>query len=116
MDQGNQLLRSEAEEIEYTEEQMDELIRCKLDIIYFAEKYFKIVHIDKGEHVIDLYPFQKSMLKAFVEPNPDKRHLCVLASRQIGKCVSQDTKIKLRNKNTGEIMEVSIGDFYDRVR
>jgi len=29
-----------------------------------------------------------------------------------GKCVGINTKIKLRNKKTGEIIETTIGDFY----
>jgi ABC-type Mn2+/Zn2+ transport system ATPase subunit len=30
-----------------------------------------------------------------------------------GKCFCINTKIKLRNKKTGEIIETTIGDFYD---
>lgn len=32
-----------------------EIVRCKKDIVYFAENYFRIVNLDKGLHVIKLY-------------------------------------------------------------
>lgn len=82
---GNSNLRGAGEIVDYTDEQIDEIIKCKTDIIYFAENYFKIVHMDKGEHIIQLYDFQKSILKSFVENDSEKRHRCLLSSRQIGK-------------------------------
>jgi hypothetical protein len=36
-------------------------------------------------------------------------------SRQIGKCVSYNTKIRVRNKVTKEILEISIGELYDKL-
>ena len=39
-----------------------ELIRCRSDIVYFAEKYFTIVNQDQGEHVIKLFPKQQELL------------------------------------------------------
>ena len=84
MYQGDPTLRGAGEKIEYTPELMREYIRCKEDIIYFAEKYFKIITIDDGEITIKLWDFQKKLLKAFVDPSP-KRHAIVLASRQVGK-------------------------------
>ncbi len=83
--QGNQLLRREGEKIEYSPDTIKEWIRCSEDIIYFAEKYFRIITIDEGEKIIQLYEFQKRMLKAFVTPKEGKRHSIVLSSRQIGK-------------------------------
>ena len=35
--------------------------------------------------------------------------------RQSGKCVHKDTMITLRSKETGEILEISIGDFYKMI-
>lgn len=32
-----------------------EIAKCKRDIVYFAEKYFRIINLDKGLHVIKLY-------------------------------------------------------------
>ena len=81
---GDKTLRAAGEKIEYTPEMLREYIRCKEDVIYFAEKYFKIVTIDEGEKLIELWDFQKKILKAFVDPSP-KLHAIVLASRQVGK-------------------------------
>lgn len=33
-----------------------------------------------------------------------------------GKCVSHDTLINIRNKSTGEIISIPIGDFYEMVK
>ena len=82
---GNTSLRSAGEKIEYTPEQIKEYIRCSQDILYFAEKYFHIVTIDEGKKLIELYEFQKKILKVYVDPSPDKRHLILLVPRQSGK-------------------------------
>lgn len=65
----------------YTQEHIDELKRCKNDIIYFAENYIKIVHIDHGLIPIQLRDYQKKALLAML----NNRFLLYLASRQIGK-------------------------------
>jgi len=78
-------LRQHGEIVEYTQEMVQEYIRCKEDIIYFAETYFYIVNVDRGKELINLFEYQKKMLKAMIEPPLGKRHLCILSSRQLGK-------------------------------
>ena len=108
-------LRAEGEQIEYTKEMIQEYIRCKEDIVYFAEKYFKIVSY-KGEHCIELREYQKRMLKAMIGGDGDERqHVACVAARQIGKCHGKDTKIKIRNKKTGVIEEIKTEDFYNKI-
>ena len=46
------------EELEYTEEQIRELLRCKDDILYFCQTYVKIVTLDYGEILFDPYKYQ----------------------------------------------------------
>lgn len=58
-----------------------ELKRCKDDIIYFAEKYFRIVSLKDGLTIVKLYDKQRQLLN-FIKDN--KRVVC-LASRQSGK-------------------------------
>jgi len=91
MYKGNPLLRSRGEKIDYTPEMLNEYIKCKEDIIYFAENYFYIVNIDLGKIKIPLYKYQKKMLKAMKTPQRYrgelKRHCIVLSSRQVGKSV-----------------------------
>lgn len=79
-------LRHEGQEIFMDDKLMLEWHRCRKDIIYFAEKYFHIVDPDKGRVKIQLYEYQKRMLKAFVGDDEEKkRHSVCLSSRQIGK-------------------------------
>ena len=78
---GKEKLRGAGEEIEYTPEMIQEWIKCKTDIIYFAEKYFYIVSIDDGKHKISLFDFQKKTLKLFMGDDDN----IVLMPRQMGK-------------------------------
>ena len=41
------------------QEYIQEIMKCKKDIIYFAEKYFTIISPAKGKHLIELYDKQK---------------------------------------------------------
>ena len=58
-----------------------EIAKCKRDIVYFAEKYFRVINLDKGLHVIKLYDVQKEFLRFFVDNN---KVICV-SGRQQGK-------------------------------
>lgn len=59
---------------------VSEIKKCRKDIVYFAEKYFRIIG-DGGLQVIKLYPKQKELLRAMQR---ESRLIC-LASRQCGK-------------------------------
>ncbi len=85
MYQGDANIRGAGEKFSYTPEQIQEVIRAREDIIYFAEKYFKIITIDEGEIFIKMYDFQKKIIKGFLEPPDKKRHCVLLSGRQIGK-------------------------------
>ena len=54
-----------------------EIAKCKRDIKYFAEKYFKIINLDKGLMTINLYDKQKELLDFFV----NEKRCIVCASR-----------------------------------
>ena len=97
------------EEFEY---RISEIAKCKRDICYFAEKYFRIISLDYGLQIIKPYQKQRELLRFFVN---EKRSI-ILSSRQSGKCVCKDTKIKIKNKKTGEIEELTIEDFYKRFK
>jgi len=115
MFQGNQSLRAEGEKITYTKELIDEYIRCKEDIIYFAEHYFYITTIDHGKIKIPLWDFQKKILKAFINPPENRKHICMMMPRQQGKCLLDEVKIKIRHKKTKKIKELPIKDFFDMI-
>ena len=85
MYEGNSRLRAAGEKVQMSESDIAEYIKCKNDIIYFAENYFYAQTIKHGRSLIKLYDYQKMTLKAFVQTPNDCRHLCVLMSRQQGK-------------------------------
>jgi hypothetical protein len=43
-----------------------------------------------------------------------KALFCFIGEMKIGKCTTGDTKIKIRNKKTGVIEEIEIGNFHKR--
>ena len=90
------------------QDRVQELIKFKNDIIYFANKYFYIINPEIGLHKIKLYPKQEELLKYLV----DRDRVVVLSSRQLGKCVSFWTLIKVRNKKWKIPFYIPIGVFY----
>lgn len=78
---GNSLLKSAGEVINFTPEHIKEFKRCKKDPVYFAENYIKIIHVDKGKIPIKLYDYQKKIIYGL----RDNRFSVVLSCRQSGK-------------------------------
>jgi hypothetical protein len=108
----NPLLKKANTKLEFTEEQVLEFARCSNDPIYFAENYMKIVTLDYGLQPFTLYPFQKRMLSSF---HTNRFNICKLP-RQSGKCFYINTIVKVRNKLTGEIIELPIGELYEKIK
>lgn len=69
--------------VEY-ERRIKEIVRCSQDILYFAEKYYTIVTLDKGKQIIKLYPKQAELLKLMQK----EKRVVTLAVRQSGKTTS----------------------------
>ena len=78
---GNQSIKKKGVQIEFTHEMIEEIIKCKKDPIYFAEKYIKIVHVDHGLIPIKMYDYQKEISIAIT----NNRRVTVNTSRQAGK-------------------------------
>lgn len=91
---------------EYTDWELNEIRHCAKDIIYFANTYCKVM-TDEGYKQITLRPYQEKVLRSY----QNNRWNIFMAARQIGKCHTYTTKIKVKYPN-GKIKEVSIGDFY----
>jgi hypothetical protein len=70
--------------VEFTEEQVQEYVKCAKDLIYFVENYVKIINIDEGLVNFELYPYQKKMLGSFM----DNRFTICKLPRQSGKSVT----------------------------
>ena len=106
---GDKNLPKENAKFNFTPTMVKELVKCRDNIVHFAENHFTIVNLDRGKEKIQLYPAQKRVLKSLSK----NRNCCVCASRQCGKCFKSDTEIKIRNKTTGIIEEISIGSFFN---
>lgn len=78
--QGNPLLKRAGEKVELTAEHIKEYKKCMEDPVYFAEKYIKIVHVDRGLIPIELYDYQKRIIHALQA----HRYNIVLSCRQSG--------------------------------
>lgn len=78
---GNPLLKKANTPIPWSQEQIDEYIKCKEDPIYFAEKYVKVVNVDEGFITIKLYDYQKTIIEKF----KNNRKIAIVQSRQSGK-------------------------------
>lgn len=96
-------------EVSLTKSMFDELKRCRKDPIYFIENYVKVVHVDRGLIPFKLYPYQKKMIQAYA----DNRKVITMLFRQAGKCLGINTKVRLRQKSTNNIVEVTLGEFYE---
>lgn len=77
--------------VEYTREQMLELLRCANDPAYFIKTYVYIKHAKRGKIKFDMYDYQEDMVRKY----NSERFNIVLSARQTGKCVTSDTKITI---------------------
>jgi hypothetical protein len=74
-----------------TEDEIQEYIKCKLDIHYFAEKYCKVKTEDGTVTNMTLRDYQKDILDLYTK----NRFSILMASRQVGKCFSYNTEISI---------------------
>lgn len=98
------------------ERRIREIIKCKRDIVYFAENYYRIINLDRGLELIKLYDVQKDFLRFLATNN---KVICT-SGRQQGKstiyciytlwltCFFPEKKVMiLANKETTAIELVS---------
>ena len=78
---GNPNLKRANVPVEFTKEQIEEYQKCMGDPIYFIENYMKIVSLDEGLVPMNMYKFQKKMVKTF---HKNRFTICKLP-RQSGK-------------------------------
>lgn len=78
---GNPKLKRINTQLQLTEHQVREFIKCSKDSIYFIENYVRIITLDKGFVQIKLYPFQHRAINDI----DNNRRVIVKAGRQVGK-------------------------------
>jgi len=62
---GNPNLKKAGTEIQFTQKQVEEWIKCKSDPLYFACNYMQIISLDEGLVPFTMYDFQKEILMDF---------------------------------------------------
>jgi|TARA_B100000029_G_scaffold153448_1_gene148688 hypothetical protein len=95
---GNPNLKRANTQIQFTEDQVIEFLKCKDDPVYFARNHVKIVSLDEGEVPFKLYPFQEKLVRRFHE---NRFNICKMP-RQTGKsttCVSYLLHYAIFNAN-----------------
>ena len=109
---GNQKLKKAGVALTLNVFQQQEFVRCMFDPLYFIKTYVMTVSLDYGLVPFALYPYQEKMVSHMA----DNRFSIFLTARQMGKCVSSDVNIRVRNKKTGKTHDTTIGDFYEMQR
>jgi hypothetical protein len=78
---GNPNLKKANVAQEFTQEQIEEFMRCAADPVYFAKTYMKIVSLDEGLIQFQPYDFQEKLIRNFHE---NRFNICKMP-RQTGK-------------------------------
>jgi len=78
---GNPNLKKANVRVEFTQENIEEFIKCKDNPVYFAKNYIKIVSLDEGLVPFSLYPFQEKLINNF---HNERFNICKMP-RQTGK-------------------------------
>lgn len=78
---GNQLLKKSNVAQNFTEEQIQEYVKCAEDPVYFSKNYVKIVSLDEGVQKFKMYDFQEDMVNKF----HNNRFVVCKIARQSGK-------------------------------
>jgi len=105
---GKEGVRRKGIKFSMTQEEAVEYIKCKLSVYYFAEHFCKIKLEDGTVGQMKLRDYQKDIIKLYTE----NRYSILMASRQIGKCISLTTKLLCKNNTADEPFSICIGELY----
>ena len=95
----NALLKRAGVQVQYTQEQFEEYVKCSKNPVYFAEKYIKIVNVDEGLVPFKMWKFQKDMIKLFHE----NRFVITKCPRQVGKTTTSVAYLVRSEEHTSEL-------------
>lgn len=96
----------------YTEKQIEELLKCTDPddgYLYFIKNFFYIQHPVKGKMLLEPYDYQIRLLQSY----HNYTNTVNLCPRQVGKCQIAATKINIKHRETGEVREVTVGEFFE---
>jgi hypothetical protein len=104
---NNDGVRKKGIKFAMTQQELAEYIKCKLSVYYFAEHYCKIKLEDGTVGQMKLRDYQKDIIKLYTE----NRYSILMASRQVGKCLTFNTLLNLKDEN-GTNFKINIGKLY----
>ena len=78
---NNALLKAAGVQVEFTQDQVREYVKCAQDPLYFIRTYAKIVSLDDGIIAFDPFPYQERMIKGI----HDNKNTLGKLFRQAGK-------------------------------
>lgn len=105
-------VRREGIKFAATPSEIDEYVKCKLSVYYFAEHYCNIKLEDGSVGQMHLRDYQKDIIKLYTE----NKYSILMASRQVGKCSSFVSKVSIIQSN-GKIIRKCIGSlYYDEIK
>lgn len=81
---GNPNLKPVGHQHEFSPEEIQEIVKCQQDPIYFIENYCYIVTLDHGLQLFKLYDCQKTKVKVIV----NERKVVLMEGRQQGKTIT----------------------------
>ena len=81
---SNPLLKQRGVKLDFTKEQVAEIIKCSSDPEYFLTNYIKVISLDDGIVPFIPYPFQQKLVQSFT----DNRFTICKLPRQSGKSVT----------------------------
>ena len=81
---GNPNLKPLAYQHDFSQEEIEEYIKCKNDPVYFIENYVKIITLDSGLQPFKLYDCQKKKVDCIM----NNRRVVLMEGRQQGKTVT----------------------------
>lgn len=96
-------LRKSKLQFQYTKNEMRELRRCAKDPVYFA-RYYCTLFTEEGYIKVNLRDYQREMIGAML----DERMVIMMCSRQIGKCISFNTRMRIYNRETNSMRDVPV--------
>lgn len=101
---GNKNLKPVGVRIDFTQEQVEEYLKCANDPIHFAKKYIKVVSLDKGVVPFDPYDYQEKIIDV-VSKN---RYVICKLPRQSGKTTTVGPGHLLREALFKQNMNIAI--------
>lgn len=81
---GNPNLKPLGYQHDFSQEEIEEYVKCKNDPVYFIEKYVKIITLDRGLQPFKLYDCQKEKVDCIMK----NRRVVLMEGRQQGKTVT----------------------------